>query len=184
MDLLPRSFITPTSAKQTSLVDSIRYHARVTQINRVRPGRSEHTLTKFSLPDQKVDHVILAAPFSALTHVRFCHNVPAPERLHAIRDLHYENATKIVLEFSRRFWEKDKQIYGGRSITDLPIRWTYYPSTGQNPVNSDRGLLLASYTWGTDSLRWGSLNESDRIRFALRNVAELHNMKQDEAKNF
>ena len=39
MDLLPRSFITPTSAKQTSLVDSIRYHARVTQINRVRPGK-------------------------------------------------------------------------------------------------------------------------------------------------
>ncbi len=34
MDLLPRSFTTPTSANQTSLVDSIRYHARVTQINR------------------------------------------------------------------------------------------------------------------------------------------------------
>ena len=153
MDLLPRSFITPTSATQTSLVDSVRYHARVTEVNRVRPGKeyqvsSEHTLTKLPLPDEKADHLILAAPFSALTHVRFGHHVLPPERLRAIRNLHYENATKIVLEFSRRFWEKDKQIYGGRSITDLPIRWTYYPSPGQNPVNSDRGLLLASYTWG------------------------------------
>ena len=187
MDLLPRSFITLASAKQTSLVDSIRYHARVTQINRVRPGKeyqvmSEHTLTKLPLPNETADHVILAAPFSALTHVRFGHNVLPPERLHAIRNLHYENATKIVLEFSRRFWETDQHIYGGRSISDLPIRWTYYPSIGQNPANSDRGLLLASYTWGTDSLRWGSLNESDRIRFALRDVAELHNMKQDECE--
>ncbi|MEO7863607.1 MAG: flavin monoamine oxidase family protein [Nitrospirales bacterium] len=185
MDLLPRSFVSSTSASQTNLVDSVRYHARVTEINRVRPGReyqviSEHTLTKLPLPDEKADHVILAAPFSALTHVRFGHHVLPPERLHAIRNLHYENATKIVLEFSRRFWEKDHQIYGGRSITDLPIRWTYYPSIGQNPVNSDRGLLLASYTWGDDSLRWGSFNESDRIRFALRDVAELHAMKLDE----
>jgi monoamine oxidase len=187
MDLLPRSFITPTSVNQTSLVDSVRYHARVTQIHRVRPGKayqvmSEHTLTKLPLPDETADHVILAAPFSALTHVRFGNNVLPPERLHAIRNLHYENATKIVLEFSRRFWEKDHQIYGGRSITDLPIRWTYYPATCQNPLNSDRGLLLASYTWGDDSLRWGPLNESDRIRFALRGVAELHNMKQDECE--
>jgi len=187
MDLLPRSFITPTSANQTNLVDSVRYHARVTQIHRVRPGKeyrvmSEHTLTKLPLPDETADHVILAAPFSALTHVRFGNNVLPPERLHAIRNLHYENATKIVLEFSRRFWEKDHQIYGGRSITDLPIRWTYYPATCQNPLNSDRGLLLASYTWGDDSLRWGPLNESDRIRFALRGVAELHNMKQDECE--
>ena len=72
MDLLPRSFITPTSAKQTSLVDSVRYQARVTQINSIRPGKeyqviSEHTLTKLPLPDEKADHVILAAPFSALT---------------------------------------------------------------------------------------------------------------------
>ena len=187
MDLLPRSFITPTSANQTSLIDSIRYHARVTQINRVRPGKeyqivSEHSLTKFPLPDEQADHVILAAPFSALTHVRFGHNVLPPERLHAIRNLHYENATKIVLEFSRRFWEQDNQIYGGRSITDLPIRWTYYPSIGQIPAYSGRGLLLASYTWGTDSLRWGSLSESDRIRFAVRDVADLHNMKQGECE--
>src|SRR5215813_5840230 len=39
MDLLPRSFITPTSARQACLVDSVRYHARVTQVNRVRPGK-------------------------------------------------------------------------------------------------------------------------------------------------
>ena len=187
MDLLPRSFITPTSARQTNLVDSVRYHARVTQINRVTPGEeyevlSEHTLTKLPLPDEKADYLILAAPFSALTHVRFGRNVLPPERLHAIRNLHYENATKIILEFSRRFWEKDKQIYGGRSITDLPIRWTYYPSVRQSPVNSDRGLLLASYTWGDDSLRWGPLNETDRIRFALRDLAELHNITQDECQ--
>ena len=60
------------------------------------------------------------------------------------------------------------------SFTDLPIRWVHYPSPEQNPRKSQRGLLLASYTWGEDSLRWGSFQADDRIRFALRDIADLH----------
>jgi len=34
--------------------------------------------------------------------------------------------------------------------------------------------MLASYTWGDESLWWTSLSEQDRVLFALKNIAELH----------
>jgi len=116
-----------------------------------------------------------------LTHVRLEDVLAKSNRLHAIRNLHYENATKIALEFTDRFWEK-QGIHGGHSVTDLPIRWVYYPSDAEHPQDSDRGILLASYTWGDDSLRWGSLNNDDRIRFALRDIAKLHKMTDAECE--
>jgi len=67
---------------------------------------------------------------------------------------------------------------GGRSFTDLPIRWVHYPAPNQCVKTSGRGVLLASYTWGEDSLRWGSLKPDDRIRFALRYVASLHRIEE------
>ena len=36
-------------------------------------------------------------------------------------------------------------------------------------------ILLSSYTWGEDSLRWTALNKSDRLRFALRDLERVHN---------
>lgn len=39
-------------------------------------------------------------------------------------------------------------------------------------------MTRPSYTWGDDSLRWTSLWPDDRIRFALRDVTELHGVKK------
>ena len=35
-------------------------------------------------------------------------------------------------------------------------------------------MLLASYTWAQDALRWGSMNEEDRVEQALEDVAKIH----------
>jgi len=177
MDLLPQKIA-------ETIIDDVCYNARVTEIKKGRPKDFkiyyEHTVIHRRYTSA-ADFVILAAPFSALTHVRLEQVLDNPARLHAIRNLHYENATKIALEFKERFWENDG-IHGGNSVTDLPIRWVYYPSDKEHPVNSTRGILLASYTWGDDSLRWGSLNHDDRIRFALRDIAKLHQMSDRECE--
>jgi len=183
MDLLPQKIA-------ETIIDDVCYNARVTEIvTEIKKKGSrnfkiyyEHTVIHRRYTSS-ADFVILAAPFSALTHVRLEDVLNDPARLHAIRNLHYENSTKIALEFKERFWEKEG-IYGGNSVTDLPIRWVYYPSDEERPdnINSLRGILLASYTWGDDSLRWGSLNHDDRIRFALRDIAKLHKITEYECE--
>src|SRR6266542_6027900 len=41
-------------------------------------------------------------------------------------------------------------------------------------------MLLASYTWGQDALRWGSMGEGERIEQALEDVAKIHPEIEDE----
>ena len=66
----------------------------------------------------------------------------------------------------------DDGIFGGATVTDLPIRRMNYPTprTRHDP----RGVLLASYTWGQDALRWGAMDEETRIEEALEDVARIH----------
>jgi monoamine oxidase len=75
------------------------------------------------------------------------------------------------MQCRRRFWEDDDGIFGGGSVTDLPIRAMFYPDHGRD---TGRGVLLASYTWSEDAQRWGSLPPDDRITQALENVAQIH----------
>ena len=102
----------------------------------------------------------------------------------AIRQLHYENSCKILLEFADRFWAKEhpgnipgaQPITGGFSITDRPTRQIIYPN--ETSMKGTHGGIVASYTWGDDSLRWTALKRDDRIRFALREIAEIHNREE------
>jgi monoamine oxidase len=41
-------------------------------------------------------------------------------------------------------------------------------------------VLLASYTWGQDALRWGSLSEESRLEQALEDVEKIHQWIRDE----
>lgn len=117
------------------------------------------------------DEVIVTIPFPAfrMVHVwpRFSH-----EKRHAIRELHYDAATKVLLEFRERFWETENDIYGGGSITDLPNRYMYYPS--ERMGSSGGGLMLVSYSWADDARKWDSMSDYDRFCYALDNVAISH----------
>ncbi|MGW2588622.1 flavin monoamine oxidase family protein, partial [Streptomyces virginiae] len=78
---------------------------------------------------------------------------------------------KILLQVRSRFWE-ESGIVGGATATDLPIRRVVYPSHAD--PGQVRGVLLASYTWGQDAARWGSLNPDDRVAMAIKDVAKIY----------
>jgi len=61
---------------------------------------------------------------------------------------------------------------GGTTTTELPIRRIVYPSFSD--PQEERGVLLASYTWGQDAARWAGMPPEDRIEEALENVARIH----------
>ncbi|WP_026694258.1 flavin monoamine oxidase family protein [Peribacillus kribbensis] len=120
----------------------------------------------------KSDLVIITVPFSAFPFINVNpRSLLSYHKWRAINELHYITGTKIGLQFSRRFWEENGQ-YGGQSITDLPVRFSYYPSRGIG--TNTPGIVLASYTWGDDSLFWDSLDEKDRIHKSLENLSIIH----------
>ncbi|XP_042372774.1 L-amino-acid oxidase-like, partial [Plectropomus leopardus] len=104
---------------------------------------------KSSLTDISADFALVTTTAKAALFIDF--EPPLSIRkMEALRSVHYESSTKILLTFSRKFWEDDG-IRGGKSITDGPSRFIYYPSHSF-PNNPNIGVLLASYTWSDDSL--------------------------------
>lgn len=117
------------------------------------------------------DYAIVTIPFSAL---RFCTVEPPmsyPKR-RAVTELHYDSATKVLLEFKTRFWEQGPDGFtGGGCVSDSPSRFTYFPS--QSPPGSTGGVVLAAYTWSDDAMRWDSLTEGERYAFALNDMERM-----------
>uniref|UniRef100_A0A3Q3AWG6 Amine oxidase n=1 Tax=Kryptolebias marmoratus TaxID=37003 RepID=A0A3Q3AWG6_KRYMA len=94
------------------------------------------------------------------------------KKMKAMRVVHYESSTKILLTFSEKFWLSDG-IQGGKSITDGPSRYIYYPSHSF-PGNDTIGVLLASYTWADDSLLFQGASDEDLKDLVLRDLVQIH----------
>lgn len=169
MDLLPRSFL-------PEVRDCIRFGARLAAIDQSADGVRAHYSTTAWAGCVEADYAIVTLPFSVLRHIEFVQPLSRAKQ-RAIRQLHYDAAAKILFQCRRRFWEEDDGIFGGASVTDLPIRAMYYPDHGRD---TGRGVLLASYTWAEDAQRWGSLSPEMRISQALENVARIHPQVADE----
>jgi monoamine oxidase len=162
MDNLPRAFL-------PDLYGDIRFGARMIAINQSPNSVTIHYQTPAGRFAEKGDFAILTVPFPVMRHVEVLKPFSRPKQ-RAIRQLHYDASAKILFQCRHRFWE-DEGIFGGGTITDLPIRNLYYPDHGRE---TRRGVILASYTWSEDAQRWGSLSPADRISQALEDVAVIH----------
>lgn len=162
-DRLPQAFYQKLHAR-------VHFGVEVTQIDQNADSVTAYCRTAAGHFTEKADYMILAIPFPVLRHIEVLHPFSRAKQ-RAIRELHYDASTKIFLQCRRRFWEEDDGIFGGGTITDLPIRNLYYPEHGRE---TGRGVLLASYTWSEDAQRWGSLSPEDRIEQAIEDVAQIH----------
>ncbi|RKR09057.1 monoamine oxidase [Flavobacterium sp. 90] len=127
---------------------------------------------KTPVSDLEFDEIIVTIPFSALRHVYVLPQFDQQKRK-AIRELHYDSATKILLEFREKWWqEAPYNIVGGGTITDFSNRFTYYPSNDLGAKG--HGVVLASYCWSDEASRWDSMDDDDRYFYALKNLAIMH----------
>jgi len=162
-DRLPHAFL-------PELKDNVRFGAKMIAMDQSPNDVTIHYQTKAGRFTETGDYAIITVPFPVLRHVEVLKPFTRSKQ-RAIRQLHYDASAKILFQCKRRFWEEDDGIFGGGTLTDLPIRNLYYPDHGRE---SGRGIILASYTWSEDAQRWGSLKPDDRIIQALDDVAEIH----------
>lgn len=162
MDRLPQAFL-------PALGGRIRYGAKVIALDQSPEGVTVHYQTAAGRFQVQGDRAILTIPFAVMRHIEAIQPFSYAKQ-RAIRQLHYDASAKIFFQCRERFWETEG-IYGGGTVTDLPVRNIYYPEHGRQ---TGRGVLLASYTWGEDAQRWGSLAPHDRLSQALENVALIH----------
>ncbi|MEV7849783.1 FAD-dependent oxidoreductase [Streptomyces sp. NPDC088135] len=183
------------------------------------------------------DRAIITVPFSGLRHIPVTPALSYGKR-RAITEIHYDAATKVLLEFSRRWWEFEEKdwkrelerikpglydayrlgkapadgsllgshpsvppghlppnqrvhyaayratarnqpeaphVIGGGSVTDNANRFMYQPS---HPVEgSAGGVVLASYSWADDALKWDSLDDDERYPHALGGMQDVYGQR-------
>lgn len=166
-DKLPKAFM-------TQLKENIMFGQKVRKIVQHDNGVTIHSVhTRILEPFQITgDLAIVTIPFSILQFVEIePRNSFSYNKWKAIRELHYAGSTKTGIQFKSRFWEKEG-MYGGRTVTDLPITYTQYPSHDLGQAGP--GVILASYTWENDTIPWDSLGDEFRLEYALKNLATIH----------
>jgi monoamine oxidase len=90
----------------------------------------------------------------------------------------YDGAGRIGLQFRRRFWEQDDDIYGGRTWTDQEIGQILYPSHG---FGGSKGVLVGFFL---DFKRTMSERPpAERQRLALEQGARIHPQYTTEFEN-
>lgn len=122
------------------------------------------------------DRVVVAttAPAARLIHYHPIDN-QMKDLTRALRQLHYDCSSKIVLYFNRPWWN-DQNISGGSTTTDLPLRFIYYDNynTTLAKQNQSEFVLLASYSFAQDSTLWSSSSVEQITNEALNNLEEIH----------
>lgn len=159
----------------------IRYNARVTDIHQDPKGVAvsfEDIGTPGSKLTARADWCLCTIPLPILAQIPM--NVSAAMAA-AIAAVPYASAVKVGLQFKRRFWEEDEQIYGGISYTDLPITNIAYPNTGYH--GSGKGVLLGAYMFGLNAMEFTAMNPSDRVQKAVEYGSQIHPQYRQEFDN-
>jgi monoamine oxidase len=113
------------------------------------------------------DYLVTTIPLPVLSGIQ---KDLSPAVQSAIAASNYDSAGKIGLQFKRRFWEADDEIFGGRSwTTDHEIGQIIYPSHG---FNGPKGVLVGFFLDFKRTMR--DRPPAERQRLALEQGGRVH----------
>jgi monoamine oxidase len=142
--------------------------AEVTSITNLPDGVK--VLYKDAKGEQAItaDLCICTLPLPVLSNIN---NNFSSEVSRAIDFISYNQTGKIGLQFKRRFWEEDENIYGGITHTNNDLTQIFYPS---NDYLGKKGILIGYYNFNEKAEKVGALGFSDREKLALEKGRLIH----------
>jgi len=160
MDRLP-------AALAQRLGNRIVYRAAVREIRQSERGVwAIYTNKDGQLRRVDADYCVCTVPLPVLSGIQKDLSQPVQSAISAAT---YDGAGKIGLQFRRRFWEEDDDIYGGRSWTDQEIGQIIYLSHG---VQGRKGVLVGYYMDFKRTMR--ERTPAERQRVALEQGVRIH----------
>jgi len=160
------------------LKEVIQYNSKVTYIHQDASGVTvtyQDTLKGGPPMQARADWCICTIPVSVLSQIPI--NV-GPAMQAAIDNLSYAASVKVGLQFKRRFWEEDDNIYGGITYTDQPNSTIGYPNSGY--FSSVKGVILGAYAFGPAAFEYTSMSPEQRVAKSLEYGAKVHPQYMEE----
>jgi monoamine oxidase len=170
MDMIAKAF-----EKQVGKM--VRFNAAVTAIRNTEKGVQISYTTKDGVQNLQADTCICTIPLPVLSTID--HNFSS-DVSRAIDNIAYIQTGKIGLQFKRRFWEEDEQIYGGITHTNNELTQIFYPSYDYQGA---KGILLGYYNFNDKAKRAGDLSPKQREALALTKGSLVHPQYAAEFEN-
>ncbi|XP_015677465.1 L-amino-acid oxidase-like [Protobothrops mucrosquamatus] len=152
------------------------------QVIKIQQNAEEVTVTYQSpaknLSYVTADYVIVCSTSRATRRIKFEPPLP-PKKAHALRSVHYKSGTKIFLTCTKKFWEDDG-IHGGKSTTDLPSRFIYYPN---HNFTSGVAVIIA-YVLADDAKFFQALDFKDCGDIVINDLSLIHQLPREEIQAF
>jgi len=161
MDMIAKAF-------EKEVGKMIRFQSEVTAITNTADGVSVVYKTKEGEQKLQGDLCICTIPLPVLSNVD--HNFSS-DASRAIDNITYISTGKIGLQFKRRFWEEDENIYGGITHTNNELTQIFYPSYD---YQSAKGILVGYYNFNDKAKRTGELSVKEREQLALQKGSMIH----------
>ncbi|MBE9660312.1 flavin monoamine oxidase family protein [Mucilaginibacter myungsuensis] len=161
MDQIAKAF-------EKKLKPFIRLGAEVTKITNTPNGATIIYKDKLGEHSISGDMCICTLPLPVLSNIN---NNFSGDVSRAIDYVEYMKTGKIGLQFKRRFWEEDDQIYGGITHTNNDLTQIFYPSYD---YLSKKGILIGYYNFNDKAKRTGELSYAEREKLALEKGRLVH----------
>jgi monoamine oxidase len=160
------------------LKDKIKYEAAVQTIRHTANGVTIGYSDKSGKSQQlTADYCVCALPLTVLAKMDTDFS---EERKKIFAATSYSAAGKMGIQFKRRFWEEDDQIFGGSSKTDMDIAQVIYPSSG---YLTKKGVLVAYYLQGQSGRPIGDRTPQERLDLAIEQGSKIHPQYKAEFDN-
>nr|BAN82013.1 l-amino acid oxidase [Protobothrops flavoviridis]BAP39950.1 L-amino acid oxidase [Protobothrops flavoviridis] len=168
----------PTSMYQ-AIEEKVRFNTRVIKIQQ----NAKKVTVTYQTPAKDTslvtaDYVIVCTTSRAARRINFRPPLP-PKKAHALRSVHYRSGTKIFLTCTKKFWEDDG-IHGGKSTTDLPSRFIYYPN---HNFTSGVGVIIA-YGIGDDANFFQALDFKSCADIVMNDLSLIHQLPKKDIQAF
>ena len=164
-------------ALENKLTTKPSFGAEVTSIKNTEGGVEVIYNIKGEAKKITGDFCICTIPLPVLSNIS--HNFSS-DISRAIDFTSYIATGKIGLQFKRRFWEEDENIFGGITHTNNEITQIFYPS---NDYLSKKGVLIGYYNFNDKAIRTGQLSIADREKLALEKGSLIHEQYRKEFEN-
>jgi monoamine oxidase len=165
MDMIGKAF-----ARQVN--DLVTHNVRVSAIAQDEKGVTvTYTDQNFggSVTQLHADYCVCTIPLSILSQL----DVQVSDAMRtAISAVPYHSSVKVGLEFKRRFWEQDEQIYGGISFTNQPVSVLSYPSHGY--FSDGPAVMLGAYLFEPGAYDFSGMTPEQRVEAALEQGSKIH----------
>lgn len=168
MDQIPKAF-------EKHVGHKITYSAEVQEISHHDEGVQIVYKDRLGTTRQlEADYCICTIPLSVLQNIS---TDLSDDMKQAIEAVSYTPTGKMGLQFKRRFWEEDEQIFGGHTNTNLPIFTVSYPSYG---FHKQKGIVLGYYNFGSTAAQVSGMPHEGRVEHALKHGSKIHDQYRQE----